>query len=197
MAVGRVITGFSKPYVALYTATEQSGVYTVSYSNGQVLARGVSVEISPDSPSDNKFYADNIQAENAGTVFTGGTATITVDGLKSAAQKLVFGLATADSAGWLHYSTAQAIPYLGFGCIVRYMEDAVTSYEPLILPKIQFQPEATNANTQEEDIDWQTQALSTTLLRDDTSGHDWKLVGTACTTEAAAESMIKTFLAIS
>ena len=45
MANGRVCTGFSKPYVALYN--EASGVIT--YSGGMILARGVSVEIEPDT----------------------------------------------------------------------------------------------------------------------------------------------------
>ena len=40
MANGEVITGFSKPYVARYS--ESNG--TVTYSNVQPLARGVSVE---------------------------------------------------------------------------------------------------------------------------------------------------------
>ena len=39
MANGRIITGFSKPYVAKYA--ESSG--TVTYSDGMVLARGVEV----------------------------------------------------------------------------------------------------------------------------------------------------------
>ena len=42
MATGRVVTGFSKPYVAIY----QNSSGTVSYTKGQVLARGVSVELS-------------------------------------------------------------------------------------------------------------------------------------------------------
>ena len=39
-ANGRVITGFSQPYVALYS--ESGG--TVTYASGQILARGVSVD---------------------------------------------------------------------------------------------------------------------------------------------------------
>ena len=187
MANGRVITGFSKPYVALYT--ESGG--TVTYSSGQALARGVGVSIEPDTGTDNKFYADNIVAEDAGSVFTSGTATITVDGLKEAARKLLFGLSTADSSGWVHYGNTQEAPYVGFGCVVRYMEEGTTTYEPLMLPKIKFNPASTEANTQEEDIDFQTQELTAAIFRDDTAGQDWKLEATAQSSELLAENMIK------
>ena len=50
-AAGKVCTGFSLPYVALYN----NGTYT----SGQKLARGVDVTVSPESSDDNKFYADN------------------------------------------------------------------------------------------------------------------------------------------
>ena len=69
MANGRVITGYSDPWVATYAA---SGT-TVTYSGAQALGRGVSVAINPDTATDNKFYADNVEAENAGTTFGSGT----------------------------------------------------------------------------------------------------------------------------
>ena len=77
MKAGKVTTGFSKPYVALYA--ESSG--TVTYSSGQLLARGVEVSIEPEVGDANKFYADNIVAETIAGIFQGGTATFTVDGL--------------------------------------------------------------------------------------------------------------------
>ena len=193
MANGRVITGYSKPYVAIYSVST-TGV--VSYSSGQVLARGVGVNISPDDASDNKFYADNIVAESASTKFTTGTATITVDGLKTAARKLILGLPAATS-GWVHYGDSQSVPYVGFGCVVRYMEDGVTTYEPLVLPKIMFNQENTVAQTQEEEIDWQTTDLTAKIERDDSTNHDWRLDGDAKTTEALAEAEIKTLFSIS
>ena len=54
MAAGKVCTGFSLPYVALYSASGN----TVSYTSAQKLARGVNVDISPDNSDDNNFYAD-------------------------------------------------------------------------------------------------------------------------------------------
>ena len=45
MANGRVCTGFSKPYVAVYSATGG----TIKYESGQDLARGVDVSIEPET----------------------------------------------------------------------------------------------------------------------------------------------------
>lgn len=190
-ANGRVITGFSKPYVALYS--ESGGV--VTYASQQILARGVSVSLSIESADDNKFYADNVIAESADGLFGGGEVTLTVDGLLTAAEKLILGLPTADGDGWTAYGDAMSIPYVGIGFIVRYMSDGVTTYVPVILTKCKFATPNLDANTQEDSIDWQTQELTATIMRDDTSDHNWKLVGAGQATEAAAESMITTKLA--
>ena len=192
MAAGRILTGFSLPYVALYSAAGN----TVTYSSGQRLARGVSVSIEAEAEDDNIFYADNISAESAPGIFTSGTATFTVDGLKLAAEQLIMGIPAADSEGFIHYGESLTIPYVGVGFICRYMEDGVTSYVPVILTKCRFVTPGIDAATATETIEWQTQELTASLLRDDTTNHDWKLVGGGQTTEAAAEAKIKTLFAI-
>lgn len=189
---GKVLTGFSLPYVALYG---HSGT-TVTYTNGQKLARGVSVSIEPESGEENNFYADNIAAESSPGVFTNGTVNLTVDGLLVAAERLIMGLPEADSNGFMHYGDDMEIPYVGIGFICRYMSDGVTSYTPVVLRKCRFTSPGTSANTQGEEIDWQTQELSAAILRDDTAKHDWKYVGGDEATEAEAEAKIKTVLNI-
>ena len=192
MAAGRVRTGFSLPYVAKYSASAS----TVTYSSGQKLARGVSVSIEAEAEDSNIFYADNISAESAPGIFTSGTATFTVDGLKLDAERLIMGIPAADDAGFIHYGESLSIPYVGVGFIVRYMEDGVVSYVPTILTKCRFVTPGEDAQTATDTIEWQTQELSATILRDDTTNHDWKIVGTAQTTEALAEAKIKTFFSI-
>ena len=192
MAAGRVMTGFSLPYVALYTATGT----TVTYSQGQRLARGVQVSIEAEAEDDNIFYADNISAESAPGIFTSGTATFTIDGLKLDAERLIMGIPAADTEGFIHYGESLTIPYVGVGFICRYMEDGVTSYVPYILTKCRFVTPGVDAQTATETIEWQTQEITATLLRDDTSNHDWKLVGTAQTSEALAEAKIKAVFGI-
>nr|DAZ17819.1 MAG TPA: tail tube protein [Caudoviricetes sp.] len=196
-AAGKVCTGFSKPYVAKYS--NDGGV--VTYSGVMQLARGVSVSMSLNTTDDNTFYADNVSAETAPATFTGGTATLTVDGLLEAAEKFVLGLpeATNVEAGGSqvavsHYGDGMEIPYVGVGFVVRYQSAGVITYAPVVLTKARFQQPGLDAATQEESIDWQTQELTVDLMRDDTTNHDWKLVGADQSTEAAAEEVLKAIL---
>lgn len=198
MANGRVITGYSQPYVALYTNTGG----TVTYSSGQALARGVDVSISPEAADATPFYADNTVAEQAGGGFTGGTVTLTVDGLKGAAQKLIMGLPAAstvtvgqDTVNINDFGDGMDIPYVGIGFIVRYMEDGVTSYDAVVLTKARFSVFGTEAATQEDAIAFQTQSLEATIYKDDTANHNWKRVSDPQTTEAAALAVIQALLA--
>lgn len=191
-AAGKVTIGFSKPYVALYS--ESGG--TVTYSSGQLLARGVSVSVESDSSDNNNFYADNIVAETDAGSFTGGTATLTVDGLLQDAEKLVQGLPTADAAGFLNYDDDQVTPYVGIGFIIKYMSEGVTYYTPVIFPKARAGQFSVNAETQGESISWQTAEIPFTIFKDDTAKHQWKKVGGELADEATAEAAIKTFLGI-
>lgn len=191
-ANGRVITGFSKPYIANYAA---SGT-TVTYSGGMVLARGVSVSLAPESADDNKFYADNVTAETAAGVFTGGTATITVDGLNPDARALAYGLPEAGSDGWTADGDTTNAPYVGIGYIVRYMSGGDVIYVPTVLAKTRLSIPTEEASTQEDEIDWQTTALDFTLMRDDSANHNWRFIGADFTTEEAAEAALKTKLGI-
>lgn len=191
-ANGRVITGFSKPYVAKYTANGSA----VTYSDGMILARGVSVSLAPESADDNNFYADNVVAESAGGVFTGGTATLTVDGLNPAARALAMGLAEADTEGWIEDGDSTEAPYLAVGYIVRYMSGGDVIYVPTVLAKTKMAIPAEEAATQEDQIAWQTTAIDFTLMRDDTDNHTWRYIGADCATEAAAVAALKTKLNI-
>ena len=191
MASGKVCTGFSKPYVAVYSNTGTS----VSYSNGMELARGVNVTITPESSDDNNFYANNVAAESANGQFTGGTVDLTVDGLLTAAEKLIMGLPSAVD-GWTAYGASQAVPHVGLGFIVRYQSEGTVTYVPFVLPKVIFNTIGTEAATQEDEIDWQTQSLTAQIKRDDTADQNWKLVGTDYSSEALAEAALKTKLGI-
>ena len=195
-AAGKVCTGFSLPYVAVYT---NSGS-TVSYSSGQKLARGVSVSVAPEVADNNNFYADNVLAESVNGMFTGGTVTLTVDGLLPAAEKLIFGLGNASTVSTVSvytYGDSATPPYVGIGFIARYMSDGATSYKAVVLTKCKFSLPTEEAATQEDQISWQTQALNATIMRDDSEDHVWKYVGaTEYTSESAAEADLKKLLSI-
>ena len=199
MANGKVVTGFSKPYVALYDANNGSPKYT----SGMPLARGVSASVESESGSGVNFYADNVTAESTGGVFTGATLTLVVDGLKEQARKLIMGLANpeqitvgTDTVDVYDYDDRQQIPYVGIGFIVRYMEQGVTTYAPIFFPKAAFNVEGLEAETQEEEISFQTTELEATLMRDDSTNHRWRRIAADQTTEAKAEDVLKAFMNI-
>lgn len=192
-AIGKVCTGFSKPYVALYSASEN----VVTYSNGQLLARGVEVSIAPESSDASNFYADNIVAETIGGQFIGGTATLTVDGLLQDSEQLIAGLSAADADGFINYGSSQSAPFVGIGFVVRYLSGGTTYYTPVILTKAVLNPQSLEAATQGESVEFQTQELEFAISRDDTSAGNWKKVGGELATEALAAQAIEEFFGIS
>lgn len=199
-ANGKVLTGFSQPWVALYAAA--NGV--VTYTSGMALARGVNVSISPDDVNDdNIFYADNGPAETDPGVFAGGDLTLTVDGLLETAKRLVMGLPAAESlsvggetVGVTHYGDSQAIPYVGVGFLCRWMSDGVVTYTATVLNKCKFNQIDTSAETQEAEIDWQTQEITGRVLRCENANHDWKMETEDVADEASALAALKTMLGV-
>ena len=185
-AVGKVTIGFSKPYIAKYSAS--GGVIT--YTDCQKLARGVSVSASPESSDNNNFYADNIVAESDSGTFTGGTVTLTVDGLLQDAEALIQGLPAADADGFINYDDDQAIPYLGMGFLIETMSDNVRYWTPVVFTKVSANQIQNEAETEGKEIDWQTQEIEFNLFKDDSAKHRWKRVGGEMATEAAAETAL-------
>lgn len=192
LAAGMFSTGFSKPYVALYSASAGN----LTYTEGQILARGVEVKISPDSADDVTGYADNGAAESAGGYFTGGKATLTVDGLTLAARKLVTGAPEPDADGWVHESDSTVAPYVGLGWIVRYKSNGNDLYMPFVLSKAKLNPINDDNSTQEEKPAFDTQDLEFALFRADDAQHTWRMYNDVFDTEAEAEKALKKSLGI-
>ena len=187
-AAGKVCIGFSKPYVAVYT---NSGT-TITYSDGRVLARGVDVSIEPETSDDNKFYADNTEAETDAGTFSGGTLSLTVDGLHQDAESLIMGLPAADQSGWISYGDSQTVPFVGVGYIAKYMSGGEITYVPTIIPKVVFNQISNSHATSENSLNFQTQALTAQIKRADDADRSWQYLGEPQTTEALAEAAIKT-----
>ena len=121
------------------------------------------------------YYADNGPAESDNQ-FAGGTLTIKTDDLLPEAAAGILGLTLQSGAGStqeLVFGDKQEIPYVGFGAIVKKKKDGVIKWMGLVLPKVQFSNPGISAVTQGETIDWQTPELSATIMRDDTSAHNW------------------------
>lgn len=200
-ANGKVCTGFSKPFVATYSAEGT----TVTYTGGMPLARGVSVNLSPETSESNDFYADNEIAETQAGKFSKGKLQLTVDGLKQAAEKMIFGLGEPVDEQYgeeepvkvVKYSGDEKPPYVGVGFVVRYLSGGITTYVPTILRKVQFTQGTMEAKTQSgENLEYQTRALEATVYRDDSATRDWKWEAAEQTTEAEAEKVLKGLLGI-
>lgn len=189
-AQGKVVTGFSYPYVAAYSCTNGE----IAYTNAQELARGVKVSLEPESADASNFYANNIVAETEGGGFTGATLTLTVDGLFATAERFILGLQTAGSDGFSDYNANSKAPFVGVGFIVRSMSNHNVIYTPVVLYKAMFKQPTQEAETQGDEISWQTTELSATVMRADTTDLRWKAVGTDYETEADALSALQTKL---
>ena len=198
-AAGRIIKGFSLPYVALYHNDNGK----VTYTKGRKLARGVEISVEAETTEANNFYADNRVAESVPGIFNNGTLTLTVDGLFLESERFIMGIEAEgkitvgnEEVKTTDYGETMSIPYVGVGAIVQYQSEGVTTYEPVLFTKARFNDTGISAKTMEGSIDWQTKQITATLLRDDTAAHNWKRVAEAQTTEEAAEAVIKAFLGI-
>lgn len=194
-----VTTGFSKPYIGKYSASGQ----TVSYSGGMKLGRGVSLSVEVESAEDNDFFADNVIAETETGTMTSATATMTVDGMEDDVAKFALGLPEPSSVqvddssvNAYDYGDNMNPPYLGFGAIRRKMLNGVTTYQPILFTKVKMSIPGNDYATQEDQIDWQTEELTLSILRDDSENRNWKRVFASQTTEAAAENILKTILGV-
>ena len=199
MSNGGVRIGFSEPYVAIYS---HEGT-TVSYASGQKMARGVSANMTGRSGSDSKFYADNVEAESAAGKFTGGTLSLTVDGLSLEAEKLMRGLPAATSLT-VGEETVQVYadnddadtPYVGVGYIEKWQYEGVQTYRPVVIYKCKLTTPDESAQTEAETTNWQTQNLNFDVVRSDKEKRDWPLRGEHQDTEVAALAVIKHVLNI-
>lgn len=195
-----VTTGFSEPYIAKYSNTGT----TVSYSGGMKLGRGVSMSIDVESADDNNFYADDIVAETETGTMTSATATVTVDGMEPEVAAFALGLPTATQetigespVDVYDYDDRMNPPFLGLGVLQRVMLNGVQYWVPIVFTKVKMNIPSDEANTQEDQIDWQTQQLEMTILRDDSANRRWKRIFERQTTKAAALNIITTYLKVS
>ena len=187
-------TGLSKAYYAKYAAEGTS----VTYSAGGTLGKAVDADISLDNADAVIFYADNGPAESA-QQFSGGTLTITNDRMPMAPIAAVLGLTTvatsSPSGTTVDFPASLTPPYVGYGTIIRNVEDNTQKWLAIILPKVQFQIPTDTATTGGDTIEFSGYQLTAKILRDDTANGNWKKYG-LFSSEADAESWIKTFLSI-
>lgn len=199
-AAGKVCVGYSDPHVAKYACVDGA----ISYTGCQRLARGVDVKIQPEEAGENDFYADCEIAESENGHISGGTMSLTVDGLHQAAERFVYGIPDPEdisygdnkSAKITKYPSAMDIPYVGVGVIIHYRSKGVNTYVPVIVLKNKFKVPSTEAATREKEVSYQTQTLETTFMPDDTAANNWKWVGEDYSTRAEAVATLRGLLGV-
>lgn len=193
LARGKVVTGFSYPQVALYTAA--NGV--VTYTGVRDLARGVSINPQiTTSNGNNILYLDNQAAEHGKPKFRSGTLPMVVDGLLVDSEKMIMGIpvgatetvtiGNGQNVGFTTYGNDQDIPYVGVSVVVQFQSNGIVFYQGFVYRKAQFNQFDIPATTEGQEIDWQTQNLNAQLMVDDTPKHDWKWFSEPLETELEA-----------
>jgi hypothetical protein len=76
------------------------------------------------------------------------------------------------------------------------MSNHNTLYTPVVLYKTMFKQPTQEAETQGDEINWQTTELEATVMRADTSDLRWKAVGSDYDTEAEALTALQTKLGV-
>lgn len=189
-----VTIGYSYPYVALYNGSGGQD----SYTEGMDLGGGVGYEDSIEVADDNNFYANNKIDESESGVFTSGEATITINGLVPDAAKMILGLKNTTEVSettWDDYDDDAKPPEVGYGHVKKVMDQGVIQYYGFVLPRVTFALPNESAATQEDQIDWQTQELTATILRSLNGKHKWREVSNApFSTEEEAYAAVKAFL---
>ncbi len=189
MAKGRVLTGYSHPMAATYNNTDGN----VTYTNPFVIARGVSVDVSLTTSLGKTFYADNgAQETSAGKFVSGNLNLVNDDPLPDTAAK-IYGLPKKSTqtvgnkdVSYQGYGDAAKYPYLGVSVIMRYQEDGTDIFVPVLFTKVRFSAPNTRAETQGEEINYQTTELNGSMAQDDTPDKNWKRIYDDCATEAEA-----------
>lgn len=169
--------GLSRPYVARYS---ENGAGTVTYSGGVRAGRAVEYSFSlNDTGADNNFYCDNEVGESASGVFSGGSLSWTVAELEQGISEMILGLHTeqvevgSDTVTELVYDESMASPYMGAGIIEKMIVRGQTKWRAVVFTKTQFAVPEMAATTQGETIEWQTDAITANVMRDDSTTHKW------------------------
>ena len=169
-----VTTGFSRIHVAKYSASGSS----VSYSACQELARAKKMESDITVTDDNRFHVNNQLGEIAPARMKDGKLKLTVDGLSADEEALILGITETQLQGTavIKYGDNMKPPYLGVGAVKRMQLNGEVSYRAVIFNKVIFSVPGEGAETEEDGITWQTQDLEATIMRDDSTEHDWKII---------------------
>lgn len=197
-AAGRVRTGFSNVFVALYHIAD--GV--VTYTNCIKLGRARNINVSATVAEGNDYYADDDVAEVGNNRFVKGTADVTVDGAWTEVRRLVYGLLRTKSitvgqetVSLTPYGTDQKLPYMGIGWVEDYQSAGEEFHVAKMLRKVRFkQSDSEEANTREEQISWQDETMKMDVMRDGSTENDFKYESEELDSKSLAIAVVEQLL---
>ena len=170
----------------------KGGIYnnnngTVTYSDQEVIAKLVRMNLTMEDTQDNDFYADN-GIDETDSNFSGGTYEVNTNDLTDAMSALILGLQTNTLTSVtgitdvgvkeVIYDDRQNAPYMGIGNVVKHKRNGVYYYRAIVLTKVQFKIPEESWDTQGKTISWQTPTIRGTVMKDDTTYHAWKYAAT-------------------
>ncbi|HRS66160.1 MAG TPA: hypothetical protein P5519_09790 [Spirochaetia bacterium] len=175
--------GLKYPVYAKATETGSS----ISYSNGAVLAKAISANISIES-NDVKLYADDAVSETDHS-FASGNISLNADDLSDAVKVALLGYtegaevdATLGSKE-LSAGAATTAAFVGVGFYAKRIKAGVTSWRAIWLKKVQFKEPADESATKGETVEFKTPTLEGTIMM--AADDKWKEEGTFSTESSA------------
>lgn len=186
--------GMRKPRVYPF-ASSMNGVIPdsgeVTYESSSVsLGKAVSGTLNENRTSSD-LYADDSVAEHVED-FTSGTFEVTVDDLDPETRGKVLGAnisAVDASKGEVGYGADDTPPYMGYGYIEVKRKGGTTSYVGHFFPAVKGSPASQSWNTKGENIIFNTETITFTVMPLNTEGRRWHFVQ-KFTSESAADAWI-------
>lgn len=201
-------TGLSYLLIAPYKYDEATD--KVTYGEGHITARMAEYKLDVEVEEDNNCYLDNQVAEtvagrmkSANLTVNTGEFTPEMSKMLLAAKEIKETVGTKEYKG-IAFDDDMKSPAVGAGLIEEHVYHGEYFYRAFLFPKTVYHIPAGAATTRGESIDWQTQELSSTIMRsdeketDDTPAlhHPWEKFWD-CETESEAIALLKQVLNVS
>ena len=134
------IKGLSKPIVADYTANGNK----VTYGEPYIADHAVEYSVKINSGDKKELYADNQVQESSKGIFTSGDLTLKTSDFEPKLSAKIVGAKTVErtvgenTVKEVVLDDSQNSTYKGFGIIEEHEIDSVTSYLPVVFPRVVF-----------------------------------------------------------
>jgi phi13 family phage major tail protein len=158
---------------------DESGA-TPSYSNGTVIGKAISANVSVEI-NEALLYADDSVAESI-KEFKSGKISLNTDDLSYAVQGLLLGHTVTDST--LKANSNDVAPYVGVGFYGQVVRGGTVKYRAVWLYKVKFGEPGDESKTKGDNIEFITPTIEGTLMK--LANGDWKDETLVATETAAA-----------